>query len=94
MGYKGQMPPGDNTEASTYELLARQGDERYEPGKGPWAKDEELDQVDLVRLEELAARYGILSDERGLLSGCVERLVEEVRRARGWPTPPHGEENE
>lgn len=69
------------------ELLA-EAKERYEPGKGPWSKKEPLDQVDLVFLEHLTHQYAIYSDPKGLLSGCLRRTIEEVRAARGWPTPP------
>jgi hypothetical protein len=80
--YKGQM--------STHDTLAEQGRQRYEPGKGPWSKEADLDQVDLVHFEQLAASYEIFSDLRGLLSGCVARLVREVRQARGWPNADRG----
>lgn len=78
---------------STYAELARQARERYEPGTGPWTKGDDLDQVDLVHLEEAARSVSIYSDMRGLLAGCVERLLVELRVARGWPTPPKIEPN-
>ena len=73
---------------STYGDLVAEARERYEPGKGPWSKEEVLDQVDLVYLEDFADHYRFHSDDRGLLSGCLRRLVEELRTARSWPTPP------
>jgi len=63
---------------------------RYEAGTGPWGKDADLDQADLAFLETMAQSYSTLSDERGLLSGVVARLIDEVRRARTWPTPANG----
>lgn len=60
---------------------------RWEPGKGPWSKIEDLDQVDLVHLERFADAYQFDSSDKGLLSGCLKRLCEEVRAAREWPTP-------
>jgi hypothetical protein len=77
-----------NTDCPTYDELLREARERYEPGKGPWSKEDDLDQVDLVKFEEMSLQYAMLSDERGLLSGCVRRLVDEVRRARNYPTTP------
>jgi hypothetical protein len=78
---------------SMFDELAREAEKRYEPGVGPWGKTEDLDQVDLVHLERCVEPMGIYSDMRGLMSGMVDRLVEEVRRARGWPTPPRVEPN-
>lgn len=68
--------------------LAQEALARYEPGTGPWSKEGPLDQVDLVFLEEMTHLYSHFSDPRGLLSGCVNRLVDEVRHARGWEPPP------
>jgi hypothetical protein len=74
---------------STYDELLREArEQRYRPGTGPWSKEEDLDQVDLVDFEEMIKNYRVLSDTRGLLSCCVRRLVEEVRRAKKYPTPP------
>jgi len=68
--------------------LLREAQARWTAGKGPWSKDPgELDQVDLVYLEDLADSLVFYSDERGLLSGCIQTLVDEVRNARGWPKP-------
>ena len=74
------------------EKLARR---RWEPGKGPWSKVEDLDQVDLVHLERIAGAYAVDSSDKGLLASCLKRLCEEVRAAREWPTPkdePHTEQ--
>lgn len=74
---------------STYECLLEESKKRYEPGTGPWSKKPgDLDQIDLIYLEDLAEGYKVLSCERGLMSGCIESLVAEVRQARDWPTPP------
>lgn len=71
----------------TYEALGQEARRRYKPGVGAWSKEADLDQVDLVQLETIAARNSMYSDMKGALAGCVDRLVEEVRRAKGWPTP-------
>lgn len=73
---------------STRSEILQEAKARYEPGTGPWSKQGPLDQVDLVLLEEMADGYRLCSDSRGLLAGCVQRLVEETRRARGWQAPP------
>ena len=77
---------------STYKRLTQQASERYSAGTGPWSKTEDLDQVDLITFENLASGYAFHSDGRGLLSGSIERLIEEVRRARGWTTPPEDQD--
>jgi len=59
--------------------LVRAAHKRYEPGTGPWQKEEMLDQIDLVHLEEMI---------EPVPGPIIKRLVEEVRRARNWPTPP------
>lgn len=58
---------------------------KYRPGQGPWSKNEELDQTDLVHFEQLAHSFMFVSDERALLSRGISRLVKEVRRLHGWP---------
>lgn len=73
--------------AVTRSDLEAEADRRYEPGKGPWSKLEDLDQVDLAHFERLARGLSFHSDMRGLLAGCLERLVHEVRRANGWTEP-------
>lgn len=73
---------------STMDNLREQADERWEPGTGPWSKKDDLDQVDLVKFQMVAEGYELHSDPRGMMAGCIERLVEEVRRVRSWPTPP------
>lgn len=73
--------------------LRKEARKRYPPGRGPYSKESDLDQVDLAWLENLASHYAIYSDPKGMLSGCVTRLTEEVRRARGWPQPKRDEWN-
>lgn len=60
---------------------------RYEPGRGPYSKEEDQDQVDLAWFENFASHYMIYSDPRGMLACSILRLTEEVRRARGWTQP-------
>ena len=71
---------------STREELVREGDNRYKDGTGPWDKAETLDQIDLVRFEELADLWGHVFGLK-LVPRTIRRLVEEVREARDWPTP-------
>jgi len=72
-----------------YGMLLEEAKERYKPGTGPWSKEPgKMDQVDLVYLENMAEAYKVDSSPKGLLAGCIEVLVAEVRKARGWPTPP------
>lgn len=73
--------------------LREEAHKRYPPGKGPYSKEEDLDQVDLAWLENFSEHYGMYSDERGLMSGAILRLTEEVRRAREWPQPRRDEWN-
>ncbi len=71
----------------SYDNLVIESRKRYEPGTGPWSRETRLDQVDLVYLQSMAVRYLHRSDELGIMSGCIERLVDEVRAVRSWPTP-------
>ena len=69
---------------STHEELLKESRQRYEPGTGPWSKDDMLDQIDLVHLEALI---------EPVPGRIIKRLVKEVRDARSWPTPLHIEPN-
>ena len=71
--------------------LRKVAQNRYPPGRGPYGKEEDFDQVDLAWLENFASHYSVYSDAKGLMSGAILRLTEEVRRARGWSQPPKDE---
>lgn len=64
------------------ENLLKKAQQRYTPGTGPWTKEENLDEVDLAYIEHIADCYSIYSDEKGMMSGIIQRLLEEIKRAK------------
>jgi hypothetical protein len=78
----------DASPLSTYEKLVERAWMRYGTHSAPWEKEEDLDQADLVYFEEISASFRDAEGTRGAFAACIERLIEEVRRARGYPAPP------